>query len=197
MFHRRISLNLVFLLLLVNFVSGFSLKLMVSSPWFSAACSAAIVHRNHFFCLYQQNKSESKIKFRQASNYCKRVLEATKLAYANKTKEFITSQKLGSWDFCQIANSVVNKGKSVILSVFTDPQRCNLLHLIKQNCLPKTFLRTLVLVTRVSPYMFSLLELIWNCMHNISVTPKMVKNVIANLSSSKASGSDCGDFFTY
>ena len=36
-----------------------------SSPWFSAACAAAIVHRNHFFRLYQQNKSsESKVKFR-------------------------------------------------------------------------------------------------------------------------------------
>ena len=23
-----------------------------SSPWFSAACATAIVHRNHFFCLY-------------------------------------------------------------------------------------------------------------------------------------------------
>ena len=23
-----------------------------SSPWFSAACAAAIAHRNHFFCLY-------------------------------------------------------------------------------------------------------------------------------------------------
>ena len=47
-----------------------------SSPWFSAACAAAIVHRNHFFHLYQQNKSsESKVKFRQASNRCKRVLE--------------------------------------------------------------------------------------------------------------------------
>ena len=28
-----------------------------SSPWFSASWAAAIVHRNHFFCLYQQNKS--------------------------------------------------------------------------------------------------------------------------------------------
>ena len=53
-----------------------------SSPWFSAA-QAAIVHRNHFFRLYQQNKSsESKVKFRQASNRCKRVLEAAKLTYA-------------------------------------------------------------------------------------------------------------------
>ena len=81
-----------------------------SSPWFSAACAAAIVHRNHFFCLYQQNKSsESKVKFRQASNHCKRVLEAAKLAYATKTKESITSQKLGSCDFWRIANSVLNK----------------------------------------------------------------------------------------
>ena len=27
-----------------------------SSPWFSAACAAAIVHRNHFFHLYQREK---------------------------------------------------------------------------------------------------------------------------------------------
>ena len=58
---------------------------------FSAACAGAIVHRNHFFHLYQQNKSsESKVRFRQASNHCKRVLEAAKLAYATKTKDFIT-----------------------------------------------------------------------------------------------------------
>ena len=43
-----------------------------SSPWFSAACSAAIVCRNHFF-LYQKGKSfESKVKFRQASNCLER-----------------------------------------------------------------------------------------------------------------------------
>ena len=28
-----------------------------SSPWFSAACAAVIVHRNHFFHLYQKDKS--------------------------------------------------------------------------------------------------------------------------------------------
>ena len=71
-----------------------------SSPWFSAACAAAIVHRNHFFRLYQQNKSsEFKGKSRQSNNCCKKVLEAAKLAHANKTKESITSQKLGSRDF--------------------------------------------------------------------------------------------------
>ena len=56
-----------------------------SSPWFLAACATAIVHRNHFFHLYQQNKSsESKVKFTQASNRCKRVLGGAKLAYATK-----------------------------------------------------------------------------------------------------------------
>ena len=69
-----------------------------SSTWFSTSCAAVIVHRNHFFRL-KDKSFDSKVKFRQASNRCKRVLEAAKLAYANKTKEFITSQKLGSRDF--------------------------------------------------------------------------------------------------
>ena len=69
------------------------------SPWFSAACAAAIVHRNHLFHLYQKDRSESKVKFRHASNGCRRVLKAAKLAYANKTNESITSQKPGSREF--------------------------------------------------------------------------------------------------
>ena len=94
MVHGRICLRSMLLLLLVNFVSGFRLEFMYislkvkphSSPWFSAACAAAIVHRNHFFRLYQKDKSsESKVKFRQASNRCRRVLEAAKLAYTTKT----------------------------------------------------------------------------------------------------------------
>ena len=75
-----------------------------SSSWLSAACVAAIVHRNYFSCFYQQNKSsESKVKFRQASNCWKRVLKAAKLVYTNKRKESITSHKLGSWEFWQIS----------------------------------------------------------------------------------------------
>ena len=68
-----------------------------SSPSFSAACAAAIVHRNLFFFNFinRINYSESKVKFRQASNCCKIVLEAAKLVYTTKTKE---SQKLGHQD---------------------------------------------------------------------------------------------------
>ena len=93
-----------------------------SSPWFSATFAAAIVHINHLFHLYQQNKSsESKVKFRQASNHCKRVLEAAKFAFANKTKGSITYQKFGSWDIWGIANSVLNKGKLAIPPLFNSP----------------------------------------------------------------------------
>ena len=93
-----------------------------SSPWFSAAGAASLVHRNDFFRLHQQNKSSgSKVKFRQASICCKRVLETAKLAYATKTTESITSQKLDSCNFWRTANSVPNKGKSTILPLFNDP----------------------------------------------------------------------------
>ena len=72
-----------------------------------------------FFCLYQKDKSSDfKVKFRQASKRYKMVIETAKLAYANKTKESITFQKLDSWNFCQIANSVFNKGKSAIPPLF-------------------------------------------------------------------------------
>ena len=69
--------------------------------------------------MYQKDKSsESKVKFRQASNRYKRVLEGAKLAYANKTKETITSKKLGSQDFWEIASSVLNKSNSTITPLF-------------------------------------------------------------------------------
>ena len=116
-----------------------------SSPWFSSACAAAIVYRNHFFCLYQKDKSsESKGNFIQASNCCKRVPEAAKFAYANKTKESISFQKLGSQDFWWIANSILKKKVNLLYLLYSLAWRCCLLHLIKQNCLLQTFLKTFI-----------------------------------------------------
>ena len=111
------------LLLLVNFVSrdqvGIDVSLIVS-------LRSGLTHLHgfqllvllpefieiFFFYLCQQNKSsKSKGKFRQANNHCKSVLEAATLGCADKSKESIISQKHGSWDFCQIANSVLNIGK--------------------------------------------------------------------------------------
>ena len=103
-----------------------------SSPWFSAACAAAIVQRNHFFRLYQQNKS-SESKFRQPSNRCKRVLEAATLAYPTKTKESFASQKLGSRNFWQIANNILNKGQSAIPPLFNGPEVLSCAKLFSKN----------------------------------------------------------------
>ena len=111
-----------------------------SSPWFSAACAAVIVHRNHVFCLYQREKSsDSKVKFRQASNRCKRVLEAAKLAYANKTKESITSQKLGLVTSGELLIVFLTKVNLLYL-LYSTGWRCCLLHLIKLSCFLKNFL---------------------------------------------------------
>ena len=193
MFHGRISLNSVASAAATEFCEWVQVGIDVyiphrkyqvkphSSPWFSAAFVGAIVHRNHFFCLHQQNKSsESKVKLIQASNPCKRVLKAAKHAYATKTKESITSQKLGSWDFWRIANSVSTKVNLLYL-LYSTNRKCCLLHLIKQIYLLKTFPRTQIL----SSFRANLK------LHNISITPKMVKKVITNLDSSKASGPDC------
>ena len=161
-----------------------------SSPWFSAACAAAIVNRNRFFHSYQREKSsDSKLKFRQSSNCCKRVLEDAKLAYANKTKESVTSQKLGSCDFWQIANSVFNRGKSAIppllyglevLSSASDKAT-----LFAENFSMNSNLDDSGISLPVFPSRTNLK------LHNISVTPKMVKKVAMNLDLSLACGPDC------
>ena len=140
--------------------------------------------------MYQQGKSsESKVKFRQASNHCKRVLEAAKLAYTNKTKESITSQKLGSRDFWRIANSVLNKGKSAIPPLFNGLEvlssASDKAKLFAENFSENSNLDDFGISLPVSPSRTNLR------LHNISVTPKMVKKVLINLDLSKTSGPDC------
>ena len=134
-----------------------------SPSWFWATCAAAIIHRNHFFRLYQQNEfSESKSKFRKASNCCKRVLEAVRLTYATKTRKSIISQKLDSRDFRWIANSVLNKSKSAIPPLFNGPEVLSSAS-DKAKLFAKNFFKNSNLDDSVSLYLFSLLELIWNC----------------------------------
>ena len=128
-------------------------------------------------------------KSRQASNCCKRVLEAARLAYAGKTKEPITSQKLGSQDFWQIANSVLNKGKSAIPPLFNRAKvlssASDKIKLFAENFSKNSNLDDSGIFLPVFPSRTNLK------LHNISVTPKMVKKVIMNLDLSKASGPDC------
>ena len=140
--------------------------------------------------MYQRKKSsDSKVKFRQASNPCKRVLEGTKLSCINKTKESITYQKLGPGDFWQIANSVLNKGKSAIPPLFNGPEvlssASDKAKLFAENFSLNSNLDDLGISLPVFPPRTNLK------LHNISITPKMVRKVVMNLDLSKASGADC------
>ena len=140
--------------------------------------------------MYQKDKySDSKVKFRQARNLCKRVLGGAKLAFANKTKEAITSHKLDCRDFWPIANSVLNKGKSAIPPLFNDPEvlpsASDKAKLFAENFSNNSNLDDSDISLPVFPSRTNLKP------HNIFVTPEMVRKVIMNLDLSKTSGLDC------
>ena len=104
-------------------------------------------------------------------------------------KESITSQKLGFQNFWQIANSVLNKGKSVIPLLFNgwevlfstfDKAKLFAKDFSKNSNLDDSGISLPVFCSRTNLKV-----------HNISITPKMVKKVITKLDFSMASGPDC------
>ena len=101
----------------------------------------------------------------------------------------ITSQKLGSRDFWRIANSVLNKVKSVISPLFNDlgvfSSASDKAKLFAENFSKNSNLDDSGISLPVFPSTTNFR------LHNISVTPKMVKKVIMNLDVPKASGPDC------
>ena len=150
-----------------------------SSPWFLVACASAIVHRNHF-CFHQKDEcSESKVKFRQISNCYKIALEPAKMAYANKIKDSTTSQKFGSQNFWQMANSALKEAKSAIALIFNGlevlPSVPNKSKLFAEDFSNNFNLNDSGISVPVLPSRTNLK------LHNVSVTTKMLKNVIMNL----------------
>ena len=104
MFRGWIFLNSARLLLLVNFGSGFRFESMYMFLIVNIRLSLTHLHGFQLLVLLS----------------C--VLEAAKLAYANKKEESITSQKLVLRDFWRIADSLLNDGKSAILCLFNGPE---------------------------------------------------------------------------
>ena len=101
----------------------------------------------------------------------------------------ITSQKLGSRDFWRIANSVLNIGKSAIPPLFNGPEvlssASDKAKLFAENFSMNSNLDDTGISIPVFPSRTDLK------LHNISITPKMVRKVVMNLDLSKASGPDC------
>ena len=97
-----------------------------------------------------------------------------------------TSQKPGSKDFWQIANSVLNKGKSAIPPLFNSPEV-----LPSASDKAKSFAKNFSKNSNLDDLGISLPVFTSRTnlkLHNFSVTPKMVKKVITNLDLSKVSG---------
>ena len=102
-----------------------------SSPWFSAACAAAIVHRSHFFVC---TKSSDRLVI-----IAKGFLKLPNLHMLIKQKSPLLPRKLAlvtSGELLIVFSTKVN----LLYLLYSTGQRCCLLHLIKQNCLLKIFL---------------------------------------------------------
>ena len=100
----------------------------------------------------------------------------------------ITSQKRSCQNFWRIANSVLNKVKSAVPPLFNGPEvwssASDKAKLLAKNYSKNSNLDDSGISLPVFPSKTTLK------LYNISVTPKMVKKVIANLDSSKVPGLD-------
>ena len=145
MFHGRISLNSASAAAASEFSEWVQVGIDVyiphrknqikphSSPWFSAAFAAAIVHRNHFFRFYQKDKSsDSKVKFRQVLILAKGFLKLPKLHMLIK-KSPLLPRNLALGTFGELLTVFLTKVNLLYL-LFLTAWTCCLLHLIKQNC---------------------------------------------------------------
>ena len=116
------------------------------------------------------------------------ILGPAKLNMLTKQKSPLLPRNLAVVTFGKL-QIVFSTKVNLVYLLYSTARRYCLLYLIKQNCLQKTFLRTLIVMTRVSLPVFP--SVTNSKLHNISVTSKMVKKVIMNLDLSKASGPDC------
>ena len=130
-----------------------------SSTGFSAACVAAIVHRYHFFVFTNRiNLLNRKCSSDRLVIVALGFLKLPNLHRLLKQKSPSLPRNLGLGTFGKLL-IVLSTMLFLLYLLYSTDQRCYLLHLIKQNFLLKTFPRTQILMTLVSLYLFSLLEL--------------------------------------
>ena len=104
-----------------------------SNPTHFYACAAAMVHRNHFFRLYQHNKStESEVNLERLVILAKRFLKLPRLYMLIKQKSpsLSRNEALGALGELSIVfRTMVN----LLYHLNSTVRRCCLLHLIKKN----------------------------------------------------------------
>ena len=127
---------------------------------FRATCSTVVAHRNYSFILYSPMEEilRVKVKFSEESNHCRRVIEAGKLTYDNRTKESIFFQKPCCRDFWLMANSICNKVKSAVFPLFVF-WTCWILHLVRQRLFAESISENPTLMTDEVFCLLTLLKL--------------------------------------
>ena len=168
----RISSKSLLLLLLLDIVGDVLIGIDVYTPhkkyqvklhsfsWFSAACAAAIVHRNHFFvCTKRINFSILKYILYRLVIVAKAFLKLLNLHMLIKQKSLLLPRNLALGTFGELL-IVFSTKVNLLYILYSAVERYCLVHLIKESFFLKTFLETLILMTQVSLYLFSLLELI-------------------------------------
>ena len=151
-FHVGISLKSAFLLL-ANFLSRFRLESMNIS----------------LICISRINLMNRKESSGRLVVAAKRFLKLLNLQMLLKQMNPSLPRNLALETHGKLL--IVFSKVNLLYLLYSTPSKCCLLHLIKQNCLRKTYLGTLILMTRVSVYLFSLLELIWNWI----ISPRWLK----------------------
>ena len=135
---------------------------------------------------YYKAWSYKKKKYKKIKSYRRSIQKGP---IDRKSVNFVNSQKLGSRHFWWIANSVLNKDKSAVPPLFNGPEvlssASDKAKLFAENFSKNSNLDDSGISLPVFPSRTNLK------LHNISVTPKMVKKVIMNLDLSKASGPNC------
>ena len=104
------------------------------------------------------------------------------LLIKQKNSSFLKNKALGTFAELLIVFSTKRNQRYLF---YLTARGCCLLHLIKQNYLLNSNLDDTAISLLIFPSGTNLK------LHNISVTPKMIKKVITNLDSSKASGLEC------
>ena len=100
-------------------------------------------------------------KFRHISTRCKRVLEAANFIMLVKQKNVSLPRNLAQETFGKLLIPVFSTKVNPLHLLYLMVLRCSLLHVITQKMFPQIFLGTLILLTPLSFYVLSHLEL--NC----------------------------------
>ena len=105
-----------------------------------------------FVCIYRMNLPNLKESSDRLMIVAKRFLKLPHFHMLLKQKSPSLSRNLALRTFGKLL-IVFSTKVNLLYLLYSMAQRCCLLHLIKQNCLLKTFLRTLILMTQV--YLFT------------------------------------------